>query len=228
VQAQARATYPAAQTLHTSPPSAKDRGTLLTDELGHVRFVPHLISSSKFQTISDPQQATCRIINLSAGLWPLGKSQTKASHLLVDFPPRQHCKRLKDIYFESFASVSSSQALGFGQGTNLVSKLFHVLHDPTFEEQYANFGIDPESMPLSWLALLFAILGTSITALGTSSELLPDLSRQKSAVDQIAELSERYRRAALRCLEADNYLWQQNVTTLQILIYSINHSHGQT
>lgn len=114
---------------------------------------------------------------------------------------------------------------------NSTPQLFHVLHDPTFSEQYAEFEKNPESMPLSWLALLFAILGTSVVALGASNELLDDLSRKNSVTDQVAELSERYRSAAFRCLEADNYLWQQNVTTLQaliILIYSINHSHGQT
>lgn len=34
----------------------------------------------------------------------------------------------------------------------------------------------------------------------------------------------------MKCLEADNYLWQHNIATLQaliILVYSINHSHGQ-
>jgi hypothetical protein len=110
-------------------------------------------------------------------------------------------------------------------------QLFHILHDPTFNNQYEEFEQAPESMPLSWLALLYAILGTSVMALGPSSDALSELSRKRSGPEQIAELSERYRNAALRCLEADNYLWQQNVTTLQaliILIYSINHSHGQT
>jgi hypothetical protein len=109
--------------------------------------------------------------------------------------------------------------------------LFHILHDPTFNKQYEDFEQAPESMPLSWLALLFAILGTSVMAIGPSSQLLSDLSRKKLVTDQIAELTERYRNATIKCLQADNYLWQQNMTTLQalvILIYSINHSHGQT
>lgn len=85
-------------------------------------------------------------------------------------------------------------------------------------------------MPRSWLALLFAIFGTAVIALGPSSRLLSDLSRKQTVTDKIAELSERYRNAAFKCLEADNFLWQQNMTTLQaliILIYGINHSHGQ-
>lgn len=86
-------------------------------------------------------------------------------------------------------------------------------------------------MPPSWLALLYAIIGTAVTALEPSEQLLMDLSRKSSVTAQIADLSERFRGAALRCLEADNYMWQHNITTLQaliILIYGINHSHGQT
>jgi hypothetical protein len=78
---------------------------------------------------------------------------------------------------------------------------------------------------------LFAILGTAVTALDSSSQLLRDLSWKLTTAERISELSEKYRTGALKCLEADNYLWQQNVTTLQaliILIYGINHSHGQT
>jgi hypothetical protein len=66
-------------------------------------------------------------------------------------------------------------------------------------------------------------------ALGPTSNALSELSRKRSYPEQIAELSERYRNTALRCLEADKYLWQQNVTTFQaliVIIYSINHSHS--
>lgn len=100
-----------------------------------------------------------------------------------------------------------------------------------FNKQYEDFEQALESVSLSWLALLYAIIGTSVMALGPSSGLLNDLSRKELVADQIAELSERYRSAAFKCLQADNYLRQQNMTTLQaliILIYSIDHSHGQT
>jgi hypothetical protein len=75
------------------------------------------------------------------------------------------------------------------------------------------------------------MLGTAVNALGPSSQLLHDLSRETTTSRRIAELSQRFRNAAMKCLEADNYMWQQNITTLQaliILIYGINHSHGQT
>lgn len=85
-------------------------------------------------------------------------------------------------------------------------------------------------MPLSWLALLFTVLSIAVTALGDGNELLRDLGKSSVASKNISTLTSRYRAAAFRCLEADHYLWRQNIRTLQaliLLIYGINHSHGQ-
>lgn len=85
-------------------------------------------------------------------------------------------------------------------------------------------------MSLAWLALLFVVLGTAVSALPSESHLLHDLSRSATTVSKMADLSERYRSLAMRCLEADHYLWNHNVLTLQalvLLIYGIGHSHGQ-
>ncbi|CAD0084268.1 unnamed protein product, partial [Aureobasidium vineae] len=137
----------------------------------------------------------------------------RSSDMLAMLPPANLCARLKDIYFESF------------------SPLFHVLHDPTFHRQFVEFEQNPESVPLAWLALLFAIISTALSACDANSAFLNDLSRQPTVSAKIRDLSERYRASAMRCLEMDNYLWRHNMTTLQaliILIYSINHSHGQS
>jgi hypothetical protein len=86
-------------------------------------------------------------------------------------------------------------------------------------------------MPLSWLALLFAVLSIAVTSLDESSPLLRDLGKSSMASKSIATLTSRYRAAAFRCLEGDHYLWRQNLRTLQaliLLIYGINHSHGQS
>ncbi|OAK99966.1 hypothetical protein IQ06DRAFT_250469, partial [Phaeosphaeriaceae sp. SRC1lsM3a] len=192
---------------------AKTKGALSFSNSGHVRFVPWPLYPDSSQPSCHPQQAATSSIDLSCGPYPVGDKHLDKQDLLLLLPPRTHCTLLKNVFFESFGS------------------LFHILHDPTFDEQYAAFDCAPEAMPLSWLALLFAILGTAVTALDHSSRLLPELSRKQKVVDMIAELSERYRNATFRCLEADNYLWQQNLTTLQalvILMYGINHSHGQT
>lgn len=110
-------------------------------------------------------------------------------------------------------------------------QLFHLLHDPTFHQQYRSFKSDPNSASLSWLALLFAVLATAVNALNEESHTLHNLSRKSTVSEKIADLSEKYRQACLECLEADSYMWQHNITTLQaliILIYGINHSHGQS
>lgn len=105
------------------------------------------------------------------------------------------------------------------------------MHDPTFLADYAQFRAHPESTPLSWLALLFAVLGIAVTALDEGSDLLRDLGKSSNASKSISTLTSRYRAAAFRCLEGDHYLWRQNLQTLQtliLLIYGINHSHGQS
>ena len=86
-------------------------------------------------------------------------------------------------------------------------------------------------MPLSWMALLFSVLGIAVLALEPDSPILSDLSRSRGAYGKLTELSERYWSAAMACLDADHYLWNHNVTTLQtliLLIYGIGHSHGQS
>jgi hypothetical protein len=104
------------------------------------------------------------------------------------------------------------------------------LHDPTFDADYSQFESDPESMSLSWLALLFTILSIAVTALD-DKKLLRDLGKKSSNSQNIATLSSRYRSAAMQCLAADQYLWRHTLYTLQaliLMIYGINHTHGQS
>jgi hypothetical protein len=91
--------------------------------------------------------------------------------------------------------------------------------------------MNPGSTSLSWLALLFAVLSIAVTALDENSPLLYDLGRRARSSENIAVLSSRYRAAAMQCLDADHYLWRHTLYTLQtliLLIYGINHSHGQS
>jgi hypothetical protein len=86
-------------------------------------------------------------------------------------------------------------------------------------------------MPLSWLALLFAVLSIAVTSLDEGSPLLRDIGKSSMASKNISTLTSRYRAAAFLCLEGDHYLWRQNLRTLQaliLLVYGINHSHGQS
>lgn len=113
----------------------------------------------------------------------------------------------------------------------LTDQLFHILHDPTFSEQYEAFESDPETVSLSWLALLFAILGTAVHALESDHPILNNLSRKLTSPEKVADLSARYRQASLDCLHADHYMWRHNLTMLQalvVLIYGINHTHGHS
>jgi len=193
---------------------SRDRllGSLRTTEAGHLRFFPQALSWTPDLDNLDNEGQKSAIASQPSHL--LGNRRSlSVQDLLVALPPQKACHELVDVYFQSFAS------------------LFHILHDPTFRRQYTFFLEDPRSMPLSWIGLLYSILATAVLALPPDSALLTDLSRQTSPLARSVELTQHYRDMAMRSLEADNFMWDHNVTTLQalvILIYGLSHSHGQT
>ncbi|KAF4544773.1 C6 zinc finger domain-containing protein [Lasiodiplodia theobromae] len=78
-------------------------------------------------------------------------------------------------------------------------------------------------------SLLYAVLSVSVTSLNEDSPLLKDLGRRNDVSKNITTLSTRYRAAAFRCLQTDQYLFRQTLYTLQALIlmsYGISHTHG--
>ncbi|KAK5018770.1 hypothetical protein LTR16_001043 [Cryomyces antarcticus] len=192
-------------------------GRLSRTESGHVRYEPR---ASSWSSVLNDSSVAVPITNLDDASanepysYPFSRGPlTTVEDLLVALPPFQQCNKLKDVFFQVF------------------SPLFHVLHDPTFDADYRRFQSNPESVSLSWLALLFVILSISVTALEDSSPLLHDLGRKSSSTENVAFLSSRYRAAAMQCLEADYYLWRHTMQTLQaliLMIYGINHTHGQT
>ncbi|KKK21079.1 hypothetical protein ARAM_004319 [Aspergillus rambellii] len=105
-------------------------------------------------------------------------------------------------------------------------------HTPAdISEEVSPVYENSDQVPLVWLALLFSVLGTAVLALDKDSPILSSLSRKANPWDRVTEISERYYTAAMKCLEADRYLWRHNISTLQALlniIYGIHHSHGQT
>lgn len=75
------------------------------------------------------------------------------------------------------------------------------------------------------------MLGVAVTALDETDDVLQDLGKHGSPLDNLMHLTSSYREAAMRCLDADQYLWQHNLQTLQaliLLIYGISHSHGSS
>ncbi|KAL4945601.1 hypothetical protein BDV06DRAFT_22109 [Aspergillus oleicola] len=201
----------------SEPETALSTGALISSTSGHVRFLPNTcgwrIVHRASQEGSIPSQEN-PIADTPSGPYPFGENDTESRpNLLLRLPPTEYCDQLKDLYFQSFAP------------------LFPILHSPTFHERYRQFSRNLEHAPLAWLALLFTTLGTAVLALQQDNPLLNALSRKTTPWDQVTELSERYYTAAMKCLEADRYLWRHNIWTLQALlnlIYGIHHSHGQT
>lgn len=103
IQAQAASAHIPSTRLNQ--PVSRMKGMLSTSDLGHVRFIPSTTSSGSTRPVSDPQQATSRSIDMSAGPYPLGKRRIEVHSLFIDLPSRSHCRHLKEVYFESFSPV---------------------------------------------------------------------------------------------------------------------------
>lgn len=218
----------------SEPATAFPTGTLIPSTSGHVRFVPfnsswRIVHGASWEGPCPSQESA--ITDTPSGPYPFGEHDVEnRPNLIAQLPPTEYCDQLKDGYFQSFAPVGflSLDAIIVADPT---TKLFPILHSPMFNQRYRQFSKDSDQASLGWLALLFSILGTAVLALEHDSSLLKALSRKTTPWDQVTELSERYYTAAMKCLEADRYLWRHNISTLQTLlnlIYGIHHSHGQT
>ncbi|RGP60217.1 transcriptional activator mut3p [Fusarium sporotrichioides] len=207
-------------------------GVIVRSESGHERFEP---ASSQWSSIIQNNPVVIGMkTNMDenvSGLMPFSMVNSNTADLLEFLPPASYCEQLKKLYFDTFAPVSTPARYLLLTFQLIIVQLFHILHDPTFEMDYLRFQSDPEKVSLPWLALLFAILSIAVIALPPDSPLLRELGKRNSALDNMSLLGSRYRTGVMKCLEADHYLWRHNLNTLQamvILIYGINHTHGQS
>ncbi|KAL1614080.1 hypothetical protein SLS54_010011 [Diplodia seriata] len=203
--------------LHTPPSDvlqadAPPVGRLITSGSGYTRYQPYhstwdsaLVGSGLMRV----GVVTCNEDGLDD---PLGQAFDRPlDDLMSSLPPVSQCNALVENFFTVF------------------SPLFHILHVPSFKTMHEAFQSNPNSISLSWLALLYVILSVSVTSLDEDTPLLRDLGRRNDPTKDITVLSTRYRAAAFRCLQADGYMFRQTLHTLQALIlmsYGISHSHG--
>lgn len=182
-------------------------GEIVTSPTGHIRY----ISSNSTRQPGLLQLFQSSGQSESPSGFPFFAEVTSRESLLDMLPPSRQCDELVVIFLEVF------------------SPLFHILHDPTFQSRYEEFKTNPHNAPISFVGLIFVVLGLAITALDRRSSLLSDLGRESSPAGNIKSLAAKYRSAAMKCLAADNFLWRHDMSTLQcliLLIYAINHAQG--
>lgn len=180
-------------------------GRLLISASSHVQCLPfnRVGDASLLELIQEPVCNPFASFPFSAGT---SNIQHDIFHCLPSF---NLCDRLKDIFL------------------NVFSPLFHILHEPTFEAKYRDFKQDPQSTPLSFLALIFVMFSLSITSLDDHDPLLAEIEHGSSPSGNAQSLASRYRSAAMKCLSADNFMSQHNLCTLQsliLLIYALSHA----
>jgi hypothetical protein len=101
---------------------------------------------------------------------------------------------------------------------NFKFQTFHILNVSIFEAEYQQFRHSPHAMSMSWIALFFAVIATSISALEDDGPILSDLGRERTAGSNIELLCTRYRSAALRCLAIDRVMTHHTINSLQALV----------
>ncbi|KAJ5685549.1 hypothetical protein N7536_008168, partial [Penicillium majusculum] len=183
-------------------------GRIITSLSGHVRYVPY--STSRDPDVFHSLQSRSQLESPS-GAFLFTDTLPSTQSLLDTLPPFRHCDELLAVFFDVF------------------SPLFHILHDGTLQSNYARFKQDPRNAPTSFIGLIFVVLGLAVTAIDKESPVLADLGREASTAESVRSLAAKYRQAAMKCLTADNFMWQHNLHTLQcliLLIYAINHAQG--
>jgi hypothetical protein len=132
----------------------------------------------------------------------------EASELLLALPPKDFVDYLVGRYLVVFAS------------------LLHVLHEPTFMEEYGRFWEAPVESSLSWLAILYVVMGLAILSLDEDDARLQGslhvfAGRGLGLVDHLR----RYNDLTMRCLVQDRFMERYRLHTIQaltLLIYSKN------
>jgi hypothetical protein len=183
-------------------------GSIIASPSGHVRYVPYSTfhDPDVFHSLQNQSQ-----LELPSGVFLFTETLPSTQSLIDMLPPFRHCDELLTIFLDVF------------------SPLFHILHDGTFKSNYVEFKKDPRNAPTSFVGLIFVALGLAVTAIDKENPILADLGREASTAENVRSLAAKYRQAAMRCLAADNFMWQHNLHTLQcliLLIYAINHAQG--
>lgn len=136
---------------------------------------------------------------------------TDAGEFILMLPPKPLIDYLVSRYVEVFAS------------------LFHVLHEPSFREDYQAFWDSPRQVSLSWLALLFVVLGLGVMSLDDNDVVLKQhLHMSNGGGLDLSSYVKRYCDLAMRCLVTDRFMERYRLTTIQcliLLIYARNHSN---
>ena len=138
-------------------------------------------------------------------------SKVTVSDLTSALPPRESCEYLIIQYFTR------------------ISPFFHILHGPTFQQQFAAFYKDTANCDLSWLALLFLICSATLKTMNEGDDVISSIAPGSSNSRYIAAISDRYRAMAMICLCKDRFLVRYRLSTLEallVLVYTISHNEG--
>jgi hypothetical protein len=155
-------------------------------------------------------ETTCRFTTL--GAFPFFPAMpTSLEHTIAALPAKPTCEYLITSYFQH------------------ISPFFHILHGPTFQEQYKAYLDSPLSTDFAWLALLFLICSITVNTLEEDDPAFCALRSGLRPDWLVANVSLYYRQMAMNCLCKAEFLVCLSLGTLEallLLVYSISHNEG--
>ena len=143
---------------------------------------------------------------------PFGSTSSRsAEELVLLLPPAEYCDCLIIQYF------------------TYIAPMFNVLDDHSFQRRYNAFDRNSRIVDLSWVALIFSISSLAIQTLEDNDPVLEKVKEHISCTGSTSHPAKEFRKLAVACLYADNFMFHFNLVTLEsvlILTYSICHGSG--
>lgn len=199
-----------------TPPSGLC-GALYSSDDGSVEYKVDRLHWSAGLSVRDAQHVSQQLeskspVNGSNNSFPFYAAMpASVDALRAMIPPKQQRDYLVSRYFTAIAP------------------LYHVLHEPKFCEDYSKFCRDPQSVPLSWLALLYVVLSLGTSTLEDGVKLLRHLGIKNDRSKSATLLAAHFQDAAMSCLAADQFMVRHRLSTFQaltMLIYAMNNREG--
>jgi Fungal Zn(2)-Cys(6) binuclear cluster domain./Fungal specific transcription factor domain. len=199
-----------------TPPSGLC-GALYSSDDGSVEYKVDRLHWSAGLSVRDAQHVSQQLeskspVNGSNNSFPFYAAMpASVDALRAMIPPKQQRDYLVSRYFTAIAP------------------LYHVLHEPKFCEDYSKFCRDPQSVPLSWLALLYVVLSLGTSTLEDGVKLLRHLGIKNERSTSATLLAAHFQDAAMSCLAADQFMVRHRLSTFQaltMLIYAMNNREG--
>ncbi|KAK9480714.1 fungal-specific transcription factor domain-containing protein [Lipomyces japonicus] len=140
----------------------------------------------------------CNNASMKTGIWKSGfpfsdNRDVNFSEILDLLPQRELCDKLIDRYFES------------------IDPTLHIIHRPSFENEYCTFWLNPAAVECIWLGMLLCMLALSLQS--CRGDGVPEIYRGKEMQTWIG-----WQKATEACLVTGNFMLRGSIVVIRTLL----------